>query len=140
MVRSNVKFVENISAYEPSSMDVPTLSIPSTYENIPSSDDNNKDDNPPPSFQDPPSAPQLPKWVCAIQDAAGARVGDPTDHRLTCSQFDRGSSLSAQAPTNYDPNTFAEASGHPDWDTTMNEEYRSLQANDTWDLVPLPNG
>eukprot|EP00253_Pinus_taeda_P022915 PITA_22915 len=29
---------------------------------------------------------------------------------------------------------------HPDWDATMNEEYRSLLANDTWDLVPLPKG
>jgi hypothetical protein len=32
------------------------------------------------------------------------------------------------------------ASGHPDWDTTMNEEYHSLMENDTWDLVPLPKG
>jgi hypothetical protein len=39
-----------------------------------------------------------------------------------------------------DPETFAESSIHPDWDTTMNEEYRSLMANDTWHLVPLPNG
>eukprot|EP00253_Pinus_taeda_P011050 PITA_11050 len=41
---------------------------------------------------------------------------------------------------NYDPNTFVEASGHPDWDAAMNEEYRSLLANNTWDLVPLPKG
>ena len=39
-----------------------------------------------------------------------------------------------------DPETFAEASGHPDWDAAMNEEYRSLMVNDTWDLVPLPKG
>jgi hypothetical protein len=39
-----------------------------------------------------------------------------------------------------DLETFVEASGHPDWDTTMNEEYRSLMVNDTWDLVPLPKG
>eukprot|EP00253_Pinus_taeda_P028634 PITA_28634 len=32
----------------------------------------------------------------------------------------------------------AEPSVHPDWDAAMNEEYRSLLANDTWDLVPLP--
>eukprot|EP00253_Pinus_taeda_P010955 PITA_10955 len=89
---------------------------------------------------DPPSAPRLPKWVCSTQDAAGALGGDPTDQRHTHSQFDRGSSLLAQALENYDPNTFAEASGHPDWDAAMNEEYRSLFANDTWDLVPLPKG
>jgi hypothetical protein len=46
----------------------------------------------------------------------------------------------AQVSETHDPKTFAEASGHPDWDTTMNEEYRSLMANDTWDLVPLPKG
>ena len=46
----------------------------------------------------------------------------------------------AQAPENLDPDTFEEASSHPDWDEVMNEEYRSLLANDTWDLVPLPKG
>jgi hypothetical protein len=39
-----------------------------------------------------------------------------------------------------DLETFAKASGHPDWDTTMNEEYHSLMENDTWDLVPIPKG
>jgi hypothetical protein len=46
----------------------------------------------------------------------------------------------AQVSETHDPETFAEALGHPDWDTTMNEEYRSLMENDTWDLVPLPKG
>jgi hypothetical protein len=46
----------------------------------------------------------------------------------------------AQLSKTLDPDTFAEASGHPDWDTTMNEEYRSLMENDIWDLVPLPKG
>jgi hypothetical protein len=46
----------------------------------------------------------------------------------------------AQLSETLDPETFAEASGHPDWDTTMNEEYRSLMENDTWDLVPPPKG
>jgi hypothetical protein len=40
----------------------------------------------------------------------------------------------------HDSETFAEASGHLDWDRTMNEDYRSLMANDTWDLVHLPKG
>jgi hypothetical protein len=44
----------------------------------------------------------------------------------------------AQLSETLDPETFAEASGRPDWDTTMNEEYCSLMENDTWDLVPLP--
>ena len=58
---------------------MPPLSIPSTFENVSSSDDDSKDDNPPPPSRDPPSAPQLPKWVCATQDAAGALAGDRTD-------------------------------------------------------------
>jgi hypothetical protein len=37
----------------------------------------------------------------------------------------------AQVSETHDPETFAEALGHPDWDTTMNEEYRSLMENDT---------
>jgi hypothetical protein len=45
-----------------------------------------------------------------------------------------------QVSETHDPKTFAEASGHPDWDTTMNEEYCFLMENDTWDHVPLPKG
>jgi hypothetical protein len=39
----------------------------------------------------------------------------------------------AQVLETHDPKTFAEASGHPDWDTTMNEEYLSLMENDILD-------
>jgi hypothetical protein len=46
----------------------------------------------------------------------------------------------AQVSETHDPKTFAEASGHLDWDTTMNEKYRSLMANDAWDLVTLLKG
>ena len=46
----------------------------------------------------------------------------------------------AQVPENPNPETFEYASGHRDWDEAMNEEYHSLLANDTWDLVPLPKG
>eukprot|EP00253_Pinus_taeda_P015126 PITA_15126 len=109
-------------------------------EHISSSDDESEDGNPPPPSQDPPSAPSLPKWVRATQDAASDLAGDPIDQRRTRSQFKRASSLLAQVSANYDPNTFAEASGHLDWDAAMNEEYRSLLANNTWDLVPLPKG
>jgi hypothetical protein len=44
----------------------------------------------------------------------------------------------AQVSETHDPKTFAEDLGHPYWDTIMNEEYRYLMENDTWDLVPLP--
>lgn len=56
------------------------------------------------------------------------------------SQFQRASSLLVQVSENYDPDTFPEALGHPTWDATIKEEYNSLLANDTWDLVPLPKG
>ena len=46
----------------------------------------------------------------------------------------------AQVSKNHDPETFAEALRNPDWDAAMDEEYRSLMANDTWALVPLPKG
>jgi hypothetical protein len=46
----------------------------------------------------------------------------------------------AQVSKTHDPKTFVEASGHTDWDATMNEEYCSLMTNDTWDIVPLPKG
>ena len=46
----------------------------------------------------------------------------------------------AQVSENHDPETFAEASGNLDWDASMDEEYHSLMANNTWDLVPLPKG
>ena len=46
----------------------------------------------------------------------------------------------AQVFENHDPETFAEASGNPYWDAAMDEEYHSLMANDTWDLIPLPKG
>jgi hypothetical protein len=46
----------------------------------------------------------------------------------------------AQVSETHDPETFAEASGHPDWDTTMNEEYHLFNGKHTWDLVPLPKG
>ena len=45
----------------------------------------------------------------------------PADQHCTCSQFDRASSLLAQVPENHDPDTFEEASGHPDWDAATNE-------------------
>ena len=46
----------------------------------------------------------------------------------------------AQVSENHDPETCAEALGNPYWDAAMDEEYRSLMENDTWDVVPLPKG
>ena len=48
IIRRDVNFVEDILTYETSLTDVPTLSIPSTSENISSSNDDSEDENPPP--------------------------------------------------------------------------------------------
>jgi hypothetical protein len=45
-----------------------------------------------------------------------------------------------QVSKTHDAEKFAEASSHPYWDTPMNEEYHSLMANDTWDIVLLLKG
>jgi hypothetical protein len=89
---------------------------------------------------EPTPAPPLLRWVRSTQEVVGDLVGDPSDQRQTRSQFQQASSLLAQVSENHDPETFAKASGHPDWDTTLNEDYRSLMENDTWDIVPLPKG
>ena len=39
-----------------------------------------------------------------------------------------------------DPNSHFEATGNPLWKATMDEEYSALMDNNTWDLVPLPEG
>jgi hypothetical protein len=143
ILRRDIKFDENLLACEPSSAFVPF------YDLVSSSDDDSEDENPPPPAHPPPDesfelepapTPPLPRWVRSTREAAGDLVGDPSDQRRTRSQFQRASSLLAQVSETHDPETFAEASGHADWDTTMNEEYCSLMENDTWDLVPLPNG
>jgi hypothetical protein len=46
----------------------------------------------------------------------------------------------AQFSETRDSETLAEDLGHPDWDTSMDEEYFSLMSNNTWGLVPLPKG
>ena len=39
---------------------------------------------------------------------------------------------------NVEPTCFEDAVGHAHWDAAMNEEMAALDANKTWDLVPLP--
>jgi hypothetical protein len=157
ILRRDVKFDENLLACEPNSAGVPSSAcepylavVPSSVSILDSSsNDDSEDENPPLLADIPPydsfepeqaPVPPLPRWVRSTREATGDIVGDPSDQHRTHSQFQRASSLLAQVSETHDPETFAEASGHPDWDTTMNEEYRSLIENDTWDLVPLPKG
>jgi hypothetical protein len=157
IIRRYVKFDENLLACEPnkevmhsSSYEPSSTVVPSSVPILDSSSyDESDDENPPPPADIPPDesfeleqapVPPLLRWVRSTREVASDLVGDPTDQRRTHSKFQRASSLLAQVSETHDPETFAEASGHPDWDTTMNEEYHSLMANDTWDLVPLPKG
>jgi hypothetical protein len=39
-----------------------------------------------------------------------------------------------------EPICFQDAVGHALWDKTMDEEMVALDANRTWELVPLPEG
>jgi hypothetical protein len=106
-------------------------------------DDDSEDENPPPPAHLPPDesteheptpTPQLPKWIHSTCEEIGDLVDDPLDQRPTRSQFQRASSPFTQVLETLDLDTFLEASGHLDWDTTISEE----MANDTWDILPLP--
>ena len=157
ILRRDVKFDENLLACEPNSADVPSLACEPSSTDVPSSvpildsssDDESEGENPPSTADIPPDdsiepeqapVPPLPRWVHSTREVVGDLVDDPSYQCRTRSQFQQASSLLAQVSESHDPKTFTEASGHPDWDIAMNEEYRSLMANDTWDLVPLPKG
>lgn len=68
----------------------------------------------------------------------GSLVGDPSDTWRTQSQHQ--DLPHAFIATAFDPYKFSEASGAPEWDQAMEEEYSSLMRNNTWDLVHLPKG
>eukprot|EP00253_Pinus_taeda_P017894 PITA_17894 len=77
-------------------------------------------------------------------------VGDNSDLQGTSSEFiEPPLALTATKPSpswhchlvqSSDPQSYAEASRHSSWESTMEEEYNSLLENQTWDLVPLPSG
>jgi hypothetical protein len=98
IIRRDVKFDENLLAWEPNSTIVPSSAyepsstfVPS-YDLVSSSDDDSEDENPPPPAHPPPDesfepepapAPPLPRWVRSTREATGDLVGDPSDHRQT---------------------------------------------------------
>jgi hypothetical protein len=98
ILRRDVKFDENILAYEPNSVGVPSLACEPSLAVVPSSvsilnsssDDDSEDENPPPPADIPPDesfepeqapVPSLPRWVHSTREAAGDLVGDPSDQR-----------------------------------------------------------
>ena len=111
-----------------------------------SNDESDSEDSPPSSLShhseandSPPHSPSSsPLWARQTLQSAGDWVGDPLDTRRTRSQFQDAPHVFMT--TALDPQSFHEASGIPEWDTAMQEEYSSLMRNHTWDLVPLPKG
>ena len=87
IIRTDVKFDENLLACEPNLAGVPSLAcwpdstiVPSSSSSnfldrfpTPVSDDDSEDENPPPSAHVPPIAPalMLPRWVHSTCEAVG---------------------------------------------------------------------
>ena len=104
IIRRDVKFDENILAYEPNLAGVPSLACEPDLMIVPSfsssssfldkfpspiSDDESGNGNPPLPAHVPPIAPAqiLPQWVRSTCEAIGDLGGDPRDQRQTRYQF-----------------------------------------------------
>ena len=92
-----------------------------------------------------PNSPTIPKWEEKTIHAAGELAGNPSDTRMTRSQFE--SALCVKDPlftekcylmVESDPQTYEDAADDPRWKTTMKEEFSSLQKNNTLEWVDLP--
>lgn len=40
----------------------------------------------------------------------------------------------------HEPSSYQQAKSYPNWIKTMNEELTALELNDTWEIIPKPNG
>jgi hypothetical protein len=102
IIRRDVKFDENLLAYNPNSTFVPSLAFEPNSAIVPSCDlvssldDDSEDENPPPpahphpdeSFEpEPAPAPLLPIWARSTREVVGDLVDDPSDQHRTHSQF-----------------------------------------------------
>ena len=83
-------------------------------------------------------SPIQPKWAEKTIEAVGDLLGDPLDSRKTRSQFHNAYSTCELnlADTcfmmfGYYPKTYQEASLDPIWKISMQEEFKSLQDNET---------
>ena len=90
-------------------------------------------------------SPSRPKWDEKIIQAAGELAGNPQEPRKTRSQTSNASFASDSDLAEHcymligsDPQKFQQACNDPRSQTTMEEEFHSLQENETWELVPLP--
>ena len=91
-------------------------------------------------------SPTREKWTERTIQEADDLAGDPLDTRKTRSQFhnafstcDLNSYEMFFLKVGYYPWSYKESSHNPIWKSSMQEEFKSLQGNETWELVPLPS-
>ena len=91
-------------------------------------------------------SPIRPKWVEKTIQVAGDLVGDPLDSKKTISQFHNASSTCELNILErlfmlvvFYTHKYQEASLDPIRKTSMQEYFKSLQDNETWEFVPLPS-
>ena len=94
-----------------------------------------------------PEIPTRPKWEAKTIHAIGELAENPSDPRRGRFQFE--SALCMKDPLfveNYylmvesDPQKYEDLAHDPVWQTSMKEEFGSLQKNHTWELVDVPPG
>ena len=93
-------------------------------------------------------SPSRPKWDEKIIQVAGELVGNPQEPRKNRSQATNASFANDSSLTEHYyiligsyKNKYKQYFNEPIWKTTMEEEFHSLQENETWELVPLlPRG
>ena len=90
-------------------------------------------------------SPSIPKWAEKIIQAARELAGNPQEPRKTRSQSNNAAFASERALDEhcymligYDPKSYQKYFHDPRWKSAMEEEFHSLQENETWELVPLP--
>ena len=90
-------------------------------------------------------SPSSPKWAEKNIQAVGELEGNLLEPRKTKSQFHNGYYASEIDLDEYcymiivsDPYQYQEYFHDPRWKSSMQDEFNSLQENETWELVPLP--
>ena len=90
-------------------------------------------------------SPYRPKWDEKIVQAAGELTGNPHEPRKTRSQTSKASFASDRALVEHyymlfqcNPQTYKQYCTYPRSKSVMEDEFQSLQENNTWELVPLP--
>ena len=102
--------------------------------------------SPPPSTSStsshlPSTSKQPPKWVRTLLQNSGFSTSDvhASSPRKLRSHDTVNVALMAHIHDIYEPNTVEEALALPQWKEAMQEEYHSILANHTWELVPRPS-